>query len=356
MNTENTQGSTYLKNGSLQPGFDADAPEWLKEYNRQRVTMKNNTPASIISFYLHLREFFQWVSVYKETGQHPKDEKSLRATIINSLPFSVATEISRGDIEQYLFFLHLTLHNSASSRNTKLVAIRTFYSHLIDKEQLEVNPAERIKVAKQEKKKPVFLTGNEQDAFLAAIDPSDPNYERDYALFLLMLTTGIRISEAVGINMRDINLNERTIQIRGKGRKERTAHLSVPCRNAIRRYIEVYRELILPLDTDALWVSKRNKERLTTRSVQKTMRKYVHKAGLNPDFTPHKLRHTTATVLAKDPTVSLLVIQQMLGHESSATTEIYTHIDNNDVGEAVDASRLALLGVPIKTEGGKCSV
>lgn len=350
MNTENSQGSTYLKNGSLQPGFDADAPEWLKEYNRQRVTLKNNTPASIISFYLHLREFFQWASVYKETGQHPKDEKSLRATSINTLPFSAAKEITRGDIEQYLFFLHLTLHNGASSRNTKLVAVRTFYSYLIDKELMEVNPAERIKVAKQEKKQPIFLAGNEQDAFLGAIAPSDPNYDRDYALFLLMLTTGIRISEAVGINMRDINMDERTIQIRGKGRKERMAHLSVPCRNAIRQYIQNYRELILPLDTDALWVSKRNKERLTTRAVEKTMKKYIKKAGLNPDFTPHKLRHTTATILAKDTTISLLVIQQMLGHESSATTEIYTHIDSNDVGEAVDASRLALLGVPIKSD------
>ncbi len=350
MSTDAIQGSTYLKNGSLQPGFDADAPEWLKEYNRQRVTLKNNTPASIISFYLHLREFFQWVSVYKETGQHPKDEKSLRATNINALPFSVASEITRGDIEQYLFFLHLTLHNGASSRNTKLVAVRTFYSHLIDKELMEVNPAERIKVAKQEKKQPVFLAGNEQNAFLGAIAPSDPNYDRDYALFLLMLTTGIRISEAVGINMLDINLNERTIQIRGKGRKERIAHLSLPCQDAIRQYIQNYRDIILPLDTDALWVSKRNKERLTARAVEKAMKKYVKKAGLNPDFTPHKLRHTTATVLAKDPNVNLLVIQNMLGHESSATTEIYTHINQNDIAEAVDSSRLALLGVPVNIE------
>lgn len=328
-----------------------NAPDWLVAYICYRQSVLSNTDTSAMTFFGALREFFQWLSQFKSTGTQPKTEEALRDISILSLDLSVALDVTKNDIETYLYFLTGVLCNVPRTREKKLVAIRTFYDYVLDHlEDLEVelaeNPAARVRRPKANKKQPIYLPADDQAAFLEAI--SGENGVRDYAIFLLLLTAGLRVSECVGINMKDMNLRNMTIRIRGKGNKERIAHITPRCAGAIRRYIEEYRNLIPGLQTEALFVSKRQGRRLTTRSVERAMEKHVLEAKLGGmGYTPHKLRHSVGTTLARDG-VDLLTIQNILGHEHPSTTEIYTHLTNADVARAVNSSSLAGLGIKEK--------
>lgn len=328
-----------------------NAPDWLVAYMHYRRSVLGNTVTSTETFFGALREYFQWLSQFKATGTRPKTEDDLREINILSLPLSVALEVSKNDIEAYLYFLTDVLYNGPRTREKKLVAIRTFYDYVMDhQEDLEVritqNPASRVRKPKADKKQPIYLPSEDQTAFLEAI--SGENGVRDYAMFLLLLTAGLRVSECVGIDMKDMNLRNLTIRIRGKGNKERIAYITPRCAGAIQRYIEEYRNLISNLQTDALFVSKRQGSRLTTRSVERAMDKHIAAAKLSGMcYTPHKLRHSVGTTLAQDG-VDLLTIQNVLGHEHPSTTEIYTHLTSADVAKAVNSSSLAGLGMKKK--------
>lgn len=345
--------STYIVKGKPLE-FD-NAPYWLEGYMQHRLTVLNNTPASVMTYFKDLREFFQWAAFFKEHERHPKDVASLRAIDICTLPITVATSITKYDVETYLFFTANLLGNEAATRNKKLVAVRSFYDYVLDHQEalgtdLAANPAGRIKRPKAPKKEPVFLPEDDQTAFLNCIDGE--NAVRNRALFLLLLTTGIRLSEAVGIDLDDLELDRETVHIRhGKGNKERTAYLSPPCCAAIQDYLEEYRSLIPDLDTDALFVSKRYKSRLTGRSIEKAMRQYTLKAKLGgKHYTPHKLRHTTASTLAKEGK-DALIIKEVLGHEDISTSQLYMHLDKTDVQNAINTSSLRTLGAsPILEE------
>lgn len=324
-----------------------NAPDWLVAYMRYRRSVLGNTETSAETFFGALREYFQWLSQYKATGTQPRKEENLRDISILSLPLSVALDVTKNDIETYLYFLTDVLYNVPRTREKKLVAIRTFYDYVMDhQEDLEIevteNPAARVRRPKGDKKQPIYLPVEDQTAFLEAI--SGENGVRDYAMFLLLLTAGLRVSECVGIDMKDVNLRNLTIRIYGKGSKERIAHITPRCADAIQRYITEYRELITNLQTDALFVSRRRGNRLTTRSIEKTMQKHILEANLGGmGYTPHKLRHSVGTTLAQDG-VDLLTIQNVLGHEHPSTTEIYTHLTNADVARAVNSSSLGALG------------
>ncbi len=338
--------STYIKHGeSLE--FD-NAPLWLQNYMQYRLTILNNTDKSVMTYFKNMREFLQWASIKAETGKNPKDPNSLRSHDITNLPISVAVALTKEDIEAYLFFLRNYLNNEAATRNKKLISIRSFYDYVLDHQEalgasLLANPASRIKSPKTPQKIPVYLPEADQKAFLSNI--TGENHVRDQAIFLLFLSTGMRLSEVVGLDIGDIDFDNSTIRIRhGKGDKERIAHLTLPCAAAIQEYLEQYRSPIKELHTNALFVSRRYKDRLTDRSIENAMRKYTLRAKLGgKNYTPHKLRHTVATTLAKEG-VDSLIIKEVLGHEDIGTTQIYMHLDQSDVAQAVSNSQLSILG------------
>lgn len=348
--------STYIKNGKPLE-FD-NAPYWLEGYMQHRLTVLNNTPASVMTYFKDLREFFQWASHYKNSGRHPKDLEALRSEDICTMDIEIAISVTKYDIETYLFYIANYLGNEPATRNKKLVAIRSFYDYVLDHQEalgvdLPANPAGRIKRPKAAKKQPVYLPNEDQNALLGVIDGE--NECRDHAIFLLLLTTGLRLSEVVDIDMEDVDLVHNSIRIRhGKGNKERTAFLSPPCRDAIQQYLEHYRNLIEELDTKALFVSRRYKKRLTGRSIEKAMQKYTLKANLGgKNYTPHKLRHTTASTLAKEGK-DALIIKEVLGHEDIGTTQIYMHLDQTDIRNAIHTSSLQSLGADkMITEGSE---
>lgn len=341
--------SSYIQHGKPLE-FD-NAPDWLVAHLRYRRTILEQSPNTVMSSFLKLREFFQWAWIFKETGRNPKSEKELRDVDLLPLPFSFALEIKKNDITSYLYFITDTLNNKPTSRSSKLAAIRSFYEYLLDQQEalaieIEGNPASRIPSPKLPKEDPIYLSEKDSSAFLnAIINSTNENAIRDHAMFLLMISTGMRISEVVKVDMADLNMDAKEIRIKqAKGGKDGTAVLTSHCIDAIQRYLLEYRNTISEIETSALFVSRRLKKRLTVRGVQKAMRNYILEAKLSgKGYTPHKLRHTAGTMLAKDG-VGLLEIQSILRHENPATTKIYTHLDKSDISRAVNGSSLASLG------------
>ncbi len=337
---------SYIKQG--QPLEYDNAPDWLVAFMRYRRTMLGNTPKSVMTFFLTLREFCQWVKAFCVDHVAPASAKELREIDVLDLPAEAVAALKKTDIESYVYYIADTLDNGPRTRNKKLTVISTLYDWLADQEEnlgicVPGNPVSRIKRPHQPKTKPTYLTDTDQESLLEGI--AGENAVRDYAIILTMLVTGIRLSELCNLDVQDTNLDAKTLRVRnGKGQKDRICYLTDAAVAAIRRYITEYRELIRELSSPALFVSYRQKKRLTARAVEKILQKQLLEAKLGGmGYTPHKLRHTTATNLAKDK-VALLSIQQVLGHENPTTTSLYTHLSADDVAEAVRNSRLSDLG------------
>ena len=169
-------------------------------------------------------------------------------------------------------------------------------------------------------------------------------HKRDFAITTLFLNCGMRLSELVGINISNINFSECKLNVIGKGNKERTIYLNKACINAINNYLECRPKVAVKFDSrDALFLSER-KERISNRTVQAIIRKELQKAGLDINkYSVHKLRHTAATLMYQYGEVDIRALQELLGHESISTTEIYTHVENIQVRNAVESNPLANL-------------
>lgn len=170
------------------------------------------------------------------------------------------------------------------------------------------------------------------------------NSERDFAIITLFLNCGMRLSELVNINIKDITFSECKLNVIGKGNKERTIYLNNACVSAINSYLLVRpKEGIKYNSKDALFLSER-RERISNRTVQLIVKKELLKAGLDINkYSVHKLRHTAATLMYQYGNVDIRALQELLGHESISTTEIYTHVDNSQIRNAVENNPLANL-------------
>ena len=170
------------------------------------------------------------------------------------------------------------------------------------------------------------------------------NIERDYAIITLFLNCGMRLSELVGIDITDIDFSENRMTVIGKGNKERTIYLNKACINAINSYLRVRPHDVSKIeDKNALFLSERH-ERIANRTVQYVVKEELRKAGIDSNkYSVHKLRHTAATLMYQYGNVDIRALQELLGHESISTTEIYTHVANEQVRAAVESNPLANL-------------
>ncbi len=214
--------------------------------------------------------------------------------------------------------------------------MKTFFNYLCNiKKIIDKNPCVGLEGPKLESRLPKYLQLDEALSLLHSVDGEFK--ERDTAILTIFLNCGLRLSELVNINLCDIKNN--TLTIIGKGNKERSIYLNEACQKAIKEYM-----LVRPIDNvkdkNALFLSKQNK-RISPRMVELLVKKYIQLAGLDTrKYTPHKLRHTAATLMHKYGNVDVLTLQQILGHESIATTQIYTHIDREDVKQALESNPL----------------
>lgn len=250
------------------------------------------------------------------------------------------------DFYSYLSYLDNEKNDTASTRSRKISAIKSFYKYLYSEiEVINSNVSEKLTNPKISQRQPVYLTLTETERLLDTINNEKNDFlrSRDLAIVFTFLTTGMRLSELVSIDITDI-VNDH-FNIIGKGNKERTVYLTDNCLQLIYSYILVRAKYIEDKDIDALFISTR-KKRISNRAVQSTIDKYLKKAGFDTSiYSTHKLRHTAATLMYKYGNVDIRALKDILGHSNVSTTQIYTHLDDDDLKNAVNKNPLSNLDI-----------
>ena len=233
--------------------------------------------------------------------------------------------------------------NNERTRARKATTLRMFYKYLtVQKKLLDENPLQELDSPKIKKTLPKYLTLDESLDLLKHIDGKFK--ERDYCIITLFLNCGLRLSELVSLNLSDIRSNN-TMVVTGKGNKERTIYLNAACIDAINAYLP-FRPVDGVKDKDALFIS-RQKGRISPKTVQYIVKNTLEKAGLKDrELSTHKLRHTAATLMYQYGNVDVLAIKEILGHESLSTTQIYTHIMDEQLQKAADSNPLSSVKAP----------
>jgi site-specific recombinase XerD len=229
---------------------------------------------------------------------------------------------------------------SPTTRARKLSCLRTFVKYLKRMGKLENDPTEVLEAPIRRRPLPKALTQAQASEFLDH-DWEGKTPKRDRALLELMYAAGLRASEVVGANVGDLDLREGMIRVRGKGNKDRVTLFGEACRKAIQSYLG--EERTKPIEGDPLFTNPKG-IRLSTRSLQDVVKKWALRTGLPPSVSPHTLRHSFATHLL-DNGADLKSVQQLLGHESLATTQIYTHVSVERLRATVVAAHPKSRGV-----------
>lgn len=253
-------------------------------------------------------------------------------------------KITLHDLYEYLAYVAGERLNNASSRARKVSSLRTFFKYLNVKAKLiHDNPTKDLDSPKIPKSLPRYLSLEESKTLLNSIKGADA--KRDYAMITLFLNCGLRLSELAQININSIRGD--TLTVIGKGNKERTIYLNKACLNAIEDYKTNERsgEGVKSTDKNALFLS-RFKKRISVKTIQYVVKKRLKEAGLDETkYSVHKLRHTAATLMYKHGNVDVRILQEILGHQELSTTQIYTHLDNEQLRDASAKNPLADLDV-----------
>jgi integrase/recombinase XerC len=237
---------------------------------------------------------------------------------------SALESVTRQILRDYMYYLMQTGMAKSSIAN-KISAIRSFYRYLHREGIVQKNPLEEISSPKLDKRLPHILTADEIVRLLASPDVAKPAGQRDRAILELLYASGLRVSEIVRLNLKNIDLLSHEIRVIGKGNKERIVLMGTPAANAISTYLNEGRlELLSNHRSDAVFINKMGR-RIIERRVQKIIDQHAAQANIGQKIHPHILRHTFATHML-DGGADLRVVQELLGHASLSTTQIYTHV------------------------------
>ncbi len=318
-------------------------PSYVNSFLDYSATILNKSPNSIKEYNYDLMMFLRFIKIHFNLT----DEKDFSKIKINDISLRTIKKIQLADIHAFLSYMAIELKSKSATRARKASTIRVFFSYLSQKANLiDVNPAQNLETPKADKRLPKYLNLEESKKLLeVSADEDNRNYQRDYAITTLFLNCGLRLSELVGINIQDIDFSEAKLNVIGKGNKERTIYLNKACLKALSDYLFIRPQVGVKVDklnsNKALFLSER-KERISRRTVQYIVTKELRKAGFDSrNFSVHKLRHTAATLMYQYGNVDIRALQELLGHESISTTEIYTHVDNTQVRNAVESNPLA---------------
>ncbi|MBQ8358233.1 MAG: tyrosine-type recombinase/integrase [Clostridia bacterium] len=321
-----------------------EMPVPVRDFAAYKSGIQNCSPKTVSEYLLDLRTFLRYI-VASRDGIDPESEAFVNIDIRN-LDLDFMASIRTSEIYAFLQYSGSVRKNLWAAKARKLVTIRMFYRYLVNKtKQLEVNPAADIESPKPRKALPKFLTLNESLLLLETIknDRSSRTVIRDYAIVTLFLNCGMRVSELVGIDLSDINREMRSLRVTGKGAKERIIYLNDACRDALTEYLPLRMadENGFSTKEKALFLSGQRK-RISVKTVQWMVYKYLDMAGLGDrHLSVHKLRHTAATLMYQQGGVDVRVLKDILGHEQLNTTQIYTHVSNTGMEEAMAQNPLA---------------
>ncbi|EOD01739.1 tyrosine recombinase XerC [Caldisalinibacter kiritimatiensis] len=311
-----------------------DCPVILEDFLNYIETIKGKSPNTVKEYYFDLRTFFRFLKIRYRLVDRNTDFEEID---IQDVDISLIRKVTLQDLYAFISYVDKQRDNKNYAKARKVASIRSFFKYLHTKVKLiDENPAQDLESPKTDRRHPVYLTLDEAKRLLDVID--GPFKERDYAIITLFLNCGLRLSELVSIDIDKIKGDILTVV--GKGNKERTIYLNEACVEAINKYLEVRPKENLK-DKKALFISKR-KNRISHKAVQHLVKKYLKLAGLDTKkYSTHKLRHTAATLMYKYGNVDIRALQQILGHENVSTTQIYTHIDDERLRQAVKSNPLS---------------
>ena len=298
----------------------------IGELSDYLISVRGYSQNTVDSYASDLIQFFRFLKLrFKKADARTPFVEIAIADVDSGL----LREVSLPDIYAFMAYATAERNNADSTRKRRTAAIRSLYHYLtqVRGEKFE-DPTAHLEVPKIKSRDPVYLTLDEAMSLLNAVDGRF--YERDLAIITLFLNCGIRLSELTNLKLTDIQ--DESLHIVGKGNKERTIYLNDACVETLKAYLAVR-----PKDTEIkqVFISQKNRP-LSNRTVQDMVKKYVLKAGLNPEkISVHKLRHTAATLMHNYGQVDIRTLQKVLGHENIATTQIYTHIGDEQVRDAL---------------------
>lgn len=324
--------------------YRTDAPPILRDFLVYHETIQGHSRRTVDEYFLDLRNFFRFLKLDKGrvARNTPLDQIS-----IDDVDLDLVGSVTLSDVYSYMNYLsrdrvvhpnspdaHSGL--SAPARARKVAAIRSFYKYLTNKAKLlSENPVQDLDSPHLKKTLPRYLDLEESVSLLDHVDGA--NQARDYCILTLFLNCGLRISELVGLNVTDVRGNQ--LRVLGKGNKERMLFLNEACQSALEDWL-TERSMLTLVDQNALFVTLQNRRRISRAAVHKLVKKHLAAAGLDStQYSAHKLRHTAATLMLQNG-VDVRTLQEVLGHDHLNTTQIYTHVDNDDLRTAARANPL----------------
>lgn len=313
----------------------SDNPDFLNEYLVHLKLVKLLSERTIEEYYFDIRLFLKFYYM-----MHSDSTDDIRDIDISRFPPDDLKKITVSDIYSFIFYTSDERSNSDKARYRKISSLRSFFKYL-EKVVciIENDPCKDLDIPVPKAALPKFLSLNESLRLLDASDRFDS--ERDYCILTIFLNCGIRLSELIGINISDIDLYENRMKVLGKGKKERMVYLNAACIDALNKYLEVRKSNKKAAAEPALFISNQNK-RISKRRVQQIVENTLAAAGLDgKGITTHKLRHTAATLMYQYGDADVLTLKELLGHASVSTTEIYTHLNNESVRNAVESNPLS---------------
>ncbi len=315
-------------------------PDFLNDYILYLSMSKSLSPRTVQEYYLDIRLFLQYVRMMKDPQYQQLPETEMQTIPIVDFPVAMLDEIKLQDLYEFLYYVTEARENHDRARGRKVSALKSLFHYLyVNQQAIHQNPTEYLELPSLQTTLPKYLTLEQSKSLLEHMDTAYP--ERDYCIIVLFLNCGLRLSELVGLNLSSINLHETKMRVFGKGRKERMVYLNPACMEAMQNWLQVRGTFLHADEEPALFLSKRG-SRISKRRVQQIVEDALSRAGLQGQgYSTHKLRHTAATLMYQYGHVDALTLKEILGHKSTSTTEIYTHLSSEMLQDAVNQSPLA---------------
>ena len=337
----------------MQNTYYDDAPSLIKDFIYYEQIVKGRSELTVKNYYLDIRTFFRFYKM--RNGRAAQDMSDFSSIGISDITDDDIKSVDLKLVQEYLVFMKTEKSNEQKARYRKAVALRQFYKFLTNNKHLfAVSPMANLELPTPKPALPKYLTLEQSLELLTHVD--SPEQKRDYCIIVFFLNCGMRLSELVGIDINDIRCTHEsnsavyTLKVLGKGNKERIIFLNNACVNAYMDYLapdesdpdirNAAGNRDMSARTNALFLSKRG-TRISNRRVQQIVEQCLKNCGLdNQGLSVHKLRHTAATLMYQNG-VDVRVLKDVLGHENLNTTQIYTHVSNSQLENAMKQNPLS---------------
>lgn len=300
--------------------MNREIPEIILSYENYLTIIREKAKSTVYAYKLDIMLLMDYLQTKEKYQGYKIDEDFIKL-------------IELKDLYGFLSYTKNQRGNSSFARARKVAAIKSFFNYCETKLKIiTYNPCRELEVPKHTNKQVNYLSLEEAEALLD--DIVGRNKERDYCILTMFLNCGLRLSELCNIKIK--NIKGDTLVVRGKGDKDRTVYLNEKCIEAIDEYMKTRSHINHPY----LFLSER-KNQISKRMIQYIVQKNIMATGLDTaKYTTHKLRHTAATLLYKYSKVDIRTIQKILGHENISTTQVYTHVDDEDLRKAIKLNPL----------------